>query len=197
MTGVIGVSERPVSKPEAGQLGLEPARVRPQAFLELGFVLHHPDRLAARGHDGRRMRGGEQERTGSLGQDLAKGDRTGDVAPERADGLAERADLDRHAAVQPEMVDRSAAVPAEHARGVGVVDHHGRAERFGGLDDPGERRDVAVHREDPIGHHEDQVVFTAARPPLRPCLAEDLAEGSDVGMRIDLPRAPWTGASRR
>ena len=87
------------------------------------------------------------------------------------------------------MVDRSAAVPTEHARGVGVIDHDGRAECLGRLDDPGEWRDVAVHREDAVGDDQDQPV--ARRRPARPVLArlaQDLAQRVDVGVRVDLAR---------
>ena len=92
------------------QLGLEPAGVGPQPLLQLGLLLHDPDGLATGRHDRRRMRGGEEERAGPLGEDLAQGRRAGDVAAERADRLRQRADLDRDAAVQPEVVDRPAAV---------------------------------------------------------------------------------------
>ena len=55
----------------------------------------------------------------------------GDVAAERADRLRQRADLDVDAAVHAEVVDRAAAVPAEHAAGVRVVHHHDRAVLLG------------------------------------------------------------------
>ena len=59
----------------------------------------------------------------------------GHVAAEHADRLRQRADLDRDPAVEAEVVDAAPAVPAEDARGVGVVDHDGRAVRLGRLDD--------------------------------------------------------------
>ena len=67
ITGVIGVSERPVSKPEPGELGLEAPRVRPEPLVQLRLLLHDPDRLAAGGGDRRRMGRREQERAGRAG----------------------------------------------------------------------------------------------------------------------------------
>ena len=72
MTGVIGVSEAPVSKPRRVSSALNVAGVGPEPFLQLGLVLHHPDRLAAGRDDGRWMRRREEERPRALGQDLAQ-----------------------------------------------------------------------------------------------------------------------------
>jgi hypothetical protein len=70
---------------------------------------------------------------------------------------------------------------------MGVIDQDRRPELLGGLDDPGQRRDVAVHREDAVGHDEDESVGAAVRPYIRR-LAEDLPEGIDVGVGVDLAR---------
>ena len=88
ITGVIGVSLRPVSKPEPRQLRLEPPGVGPQALVQLRLLLHDPDRLAARGGDGGRVARGEQERPRALDEDVAQGLRARDVAAEDADRLA-------------------------------------------------------------------------------------------------------------
>ena len=88
MTGVIGVSRAPVSKPRRVELGLEAPRVRPEPLDQLRLLLEDPDRLAAGGRDGRRVRGGEEERAGALDEDVAQGLRAGDVAAQDADGLA-------------------------------------------------------------------------------------------------------------
>ena len=174
---------------QAPQFGLEVARVVPQPRMQLGLVHHHPDRLAAGRHDGRRVRRREQERPRALGEDLAQRRGARDVAAQHADGLAECPDLDRHAPVQAEMVDRAPSVPAEDAGGMGVVDEHRRACRLGRLDDPGEWRDVAVHAEHAIGDDEDQPVGLAApRAPVADRLVEDAAERLDVGVGIDLAR---------
>ena len=73
---------------EAAQLRLEPAGVRPQPLVELGLVLHDPDRLDAGGGDGGRVARGEQERPGPLDEDVAQRLRARDVAAEHADRLA-------------------------------------------------------------------------------------------------------------
>ena len=173
---------------EPGQFDLEVAGVHPETFLEFGLVAHDPDRLAAGLHHGGRMRGREEERARALGQDLAEGLGPRHVPAERADGLGERPDLDCDAAVEAEMVDRTASVAAQDTARVGVVDHDGRTERLGRLDDPGEWRDIAIHREDPVRHDQDQPPLPAPGPAVLPGLAEDLAQGLDVGMRVDLAR---------
>ena len=174
-------------EPEANQFRFEPTGVRPQPFLEFRLVAHDPDRLATGLHHSRRVGGGEQERSRPLGQDLAQGDRSRHVPTQDPDGLAQRADLDGDAAMQPEVVDRAAAVPPEHTAGMGVVDHDGRAEVLGRSDHLGEWRDIAIHGEDPVRDDQDQPVLPAARPARLARFAQDLAQRGDVGMRVDLP----------
>jgi len=48
--------------------------------------------------------------------------RSADVSAERADGLGQGSDLNIHAPVHFEMIDGAAAVAAEHAGGVRIVD---------------------------------------------------------------------------
>ena len=67
MTGVIGVSLMPVSKPRSLQARLEEARVVPQPLDPLGLVLEHVDGGDAGRGDGRRLRGREEQRAGSAG----------------------------------------------------------------------------------------------------------------------------------
>ena len=111
----------------------------------------------------------------------------GDVAAEDADGLRQRPDLDRDAAVQAEVVDRTATVPAEHARCMRVVDEDRRAVLLGRLDDRRQRGDVAVHAEDAVGHDEDQPIGqTRSLAALLARFPEDLAERLGVAVRIDL-----------
>ena len=74
-----------------------------------------------------------------------------DVSAERADGFRKSSDLDIHASVDVEMIDGAAAVAAENAGGVGVVDHHDGAVFFCEVAQARERADVAVHGEDAIG----------------------------------------------
>ena len=82
------------------------------------------------------------------------------VAAQRADGFGKRAHLDVHATVQVEMVHRAAAVFAEDAGGVRVVNHHDAAVFFRQLDQLRQRRDVALHREDAVG--DEQLAAIAA-----------------------------------
>ncbi len=102
--------------------------------------------------------------------------------------LLKRADLDGDPAVQPEVIDAAPARLAEHARGVGVVDHDRRAVLLGSGHDRGQRRDVAVHAEHPVGDDEDQPVRAAAVAPSGgPGHRQVLAQARDVGVRIDHP----------
>ncbi len=181
MTGVIGVSETPVSNPRSASPALNSARVGPERVEQLGLLLEDPDGLDAGGGDRRRMRGREQERTSSLDEDLAEGTGARHVTSEHADGLRQRPDLDRDATVEIEMVDAASTRATEDAGRVGVVDHHCGTELLGRLDDAGQRRDVAVHREDAVGHDEDQSIR-----PGRPGLAQDVAQRLDVLVREDL-----------
>jgi len=47
-------------------------------------------------------------------------------------------------------IDRAAAIAAEYARGVGIVDHHNCAVFFRHIAQAGQRADVAIHRKDSI-----------------------------------------------
>ena len=77
--------------------------------------------------------------------------RAADVAAERADGLRERADLNIHAAVQIEVIHRAAAVAAQDAGRMGVVDHHDAAVLLGEFGKLRQRADVAVHGKHAVG----------------------------------------------
>ena len=199
ITGVIGVSERPVSKPSRVSSALNRRRVRPQPLLQLGLVLHDPDRLAAGGHDGRRMRGREEERPGALDQDLAQGLRAGDVAAERRrppstacrpgwrPGRAARSGRPMPRPLRPSTPEAwasSTKTAAPNASAASTM--------------PGERRDVAVHREDAVGHDQDQPVRSP--PPGRPVargLAQDLAQRRRRRRAGRPCAAPSRGACRR
>ena len=127
MTGVIGLSLMPVLKPERRESRLEEARVLPEPIDDLRLLEQHVDRGNARGGDRRRMRRREEERPRAMVQEVDERTAAGDVAAERADRLRQRADLDVDAAVHAEVIDRAAAVAAEHAAGMRVVHHHDRA----------------------------------------------------------------------
>ena len=91
--------------------------------------------------------------------------------------------------MQTEVVDAPSTVAAQHARGVGVIDEDGRADRLGRLDDGRQGRDVAVHREHAVGDDEDQPIRLAgALATVLDRLVQDRLERLDVGVREDLAR---------
>ncbi len=113
-----------------------------------------------------------------MDEHLAQRGRAGDVAPQDADRLRQRPDLDVDPAVEVEMVDRAATVAAQHPRRVGVVDEDDGLRLFGRLDDRRQRGDVAIHREHAIGDDQDRPLRAAVRGP-------QLAEGGP--QRIGIP----------
>ena len=132
MTGVIGLSL---------DAGVEAERVRGRLLKKRVFS-HSRSMICgscsrtssardARGGDGRRMRRREQKRPRAMVEKLDERAAPGDVAAEHADRLRQRADLNVDAAVHAEMIDGAAAVPAEHAARVRIVDHHDAAELLG------------------------------------------------------------------
>src|SRR5882724_1250415 len=100
------------------------------------------------------MRRREQERTRAMVEKVDHFARAADVSTENADGLRQRTNLNINAAVDIEMVYGAAAVAAENAGGVRVVDHHDGTVFFGEVAECGERADVAVHGEDAVGDQE-------------------------------------------
>ena len=113
------------------EFALEVAGVRPQPLDALRLLLQNVEGGDAGGRDRRRMRGGEEKRPGAVVEVVDQVAAAADVAAQRADGFRERAHLHVHLAVHAKMIDRPAAVAAQHARGVGVVDHHDGAVLFG------------------------------------------------------------------
>ena len=136
-----------------------------------------------------RMRRREQKRPGAMVEEVDERRRAGDVAAEHADGLRQRAHLHVHPPVHAEMIDRSAAVRAEHAARVGIVDHHDAAEFLGERAEGGQRPEVAVHAEDAVGDEE--------LPLLRRQRAENGARGVHVFVRKHLDRRAARAGSRR
>ena len=108
--------------------------------------------------------------------------------PQRADRLTAGVPTpDVHAAVHVEVVDGAAAVSAEDAAGVGVVDHHDAVEFLGEGAERRQRAQVAVHAEDAVGDEE-----LALRRGER---AQDLTRRVDVLVREDFDRRPAEAAS--
>ena len=174
MTGVIGLSLMPVSKPSAGRPALKNRVLSQSRSMMLRLLHQHVDRRDARGGDGRRMRGREQERPRAVVEKLDQRAAAGDVAAERADRLRQRADLDVDAAVHVEVIDGAAAVPAEHAARVRVVHHHDAAEFLGERAQRRQRAEVAVHAEHAVGDEQlalgrRQRARESRAPRRRPC----------------------------
>ena len=109
------------------------------------------------------MRRREQERPRAVAEELDQVLRSRDVAAERADGLRQRADLHVDAAVHAEVIDRAAAVLAEHPARVRVVHHHDRAEFLGERAEVGQRPEIAVHAEYAVGDEQLALARPAAR----------------------------------
>ena len=86
--------------------------------------------------------------------------------PTDAKGLGQRADLDVHPAVQPEVIDDAAPAAPQHALAVRVVHHQQQVVALGHLDDAGQRRDVAVHREYAVGDDHAAAVRAGGLPDL-------------------------------
>src|SRR5271169_3959919 len=97
------------------------------------------------------MRGGKKKWTGALVKEVNQVARTADVAADGADGFAERAHLDVHAAVAIQMVNGAAAPAAEDAGGMRVVHHHDAIIFFGQVAERGEIGDVAIHGKNAVG----------------------------------------------
>jgi hypothetical protein len=103
-------------------------------------------------------------------------------------------------AVQPKVIDRSAAVAAQHARGVRVVDHHDGAVFFGQRGQLVHRADVAIHREDAVGDH--QLVARLVGELLQQLFAVGgilVAEDLDLGRDSRAPSMmlAWFSSSER
>src|SRR5690606_26777549 len=99
----------------------EEPRVVPQPLHPLRLALEHVDGGNARRGHRRRMRGREQERARAMVEKFDELARAGDVSAQHADSLGERADLNIHAAMTIEVVDRAAPVPAEYAACMRIV----------------------------------------------------------------------------
>src|SRR5262249_26279040 len=128
-----------------GQTLLEVARVLPETVDALGLQFENVERGETGSGNSGRMRSREEKRARAVIEKLDQIAGAADVAAEDANRLRQGPDLHMDAAVQTEMVDRAAAVAAEDARRMRVVHHHDGAMTLGGLDEAGQRADVAIH----------------------------------------------------
>ena len=101
------------------------------------------------------------------------------VPAQHADRLGKRPHLYVYASIQAEVIDGAAPVAPQHARGVRIVHHHHGAVAFGGLGQAGQRADIAIHGEHPVG---DQQL--AAGEGIQ--IAEDLLRGGGILVREDV-----------
>ena len=82
----------------------------------------------------------------------------------------------------PKCSDAPGAARAEHAGAVGLVDHQARAEALAQVADLGQRRDVALHREDAVDHDEDAAaVVGGALEHALELVHAVVAEGAQLG----------------
>src|ERR1700686_246464 len=93
------------------------------------------------------MRGREQKGPRTMIEKINEIARSAYISAQRANCLRQRSDLDIYAPVHAEVIDRAAAVAAQYAGGVRVVDHHDGAVFFGQVAESGQRANVAVHGE--------------------------------------------------
>ena len=184
ITGVIGLSLRPVSKPSVFRPAWKKRVLSHSRSMICGSS--SSSSMAARqvGGDRRRMRGREQERPGAVVQEVDQRAAAGDVAAERADRLRQRADLDVDAAVHAEMIDGAAAVAAEHAAGVRVVDHHDAAVFLGQRAQRRQRPEVAVHAEDAVGDQQLALRRPAARARIARAASTSLCGNTLIVARL-------------
>ena len=136
-------------------------------------LLHAPRLLAQqlerrhRGRHGRwRQRGGEDQRARGVDQVLRHLLVAAHVGPVGAERLAEGADDHVDLVLQPRLGHRAAPVRPDRAGAVRLVDHHARVVALRQLDDALQRRDVAIHGEDAIGHDQRPAALRLAQAPL-------------------------------
>ena len=124
------------------------------------------------------MRGRKQKRPRTVMQEFDERARSRDITAQRADRFRKRSHLDIDPAVHTEMIDRAAAVTAEDAAGMRVVDHHDASEFLGERAQIWQRPEVAVHAEHAVGYQ--QLALGRRQRP------QDGAGGIDVLVRETL-----------
>ena len=138
-------SLRPSPARKQRRIGVEPRAQRVA-------VVDQVEDLQRGGGNDRRQRVGEQIGPRALAQPLDDlGLRRGVAARGAAERLAERAGDDVDAALDAAMLGRAAAMSADEADRVAVVDHHHGVVLLGEVADAAEIGDDAVHREHAVG----------------------------------------------
>ncbi len=158
LVGQMDADDRTVFGSEREALGLEAFVERmdvvPEVRPQLGMGDHDLQRLADRGHDRGRQRG--REHVGARGdpQHVEIGIVRDAVAADRAQRLGEGAD-DVMAVVQHALFfAQAAAMLAECAQRMGLVDQHVGFVFLADFDEFLERRRIAQHRVDAFQHHQ-------------------------------------------
>ena len=183
MTGVIGVSLMPVSKPRSCRPDLKNRGVVPQPLDALRLVLQDVDRRDARRGHGRRLGRREEQRPAALDQVILEVLVARDVAAHHADGLATacRPGCRRGRGGRNGRSCRGRSCPARRLACASSTMTR-RLVAIRDVADAGQRRDVAVHREDAVRDDQDRAV-RAVRAAAGARVAQDLLEAVDVAMR--------------
>ena len=128
-----------------------------------------PQRGQRRGGQGRRQRGGVEVGPGRAGQVLDQVRVAGDHCAIAAQRLAERDQLQGHVGhAQAGLGRGAAALRAQHADAVGVIDVQQRVLGPRDQRQRAQRRDVAVHAEDAIGRQHRRAARRVAQLAHRP-----------------------------
>src|SRR4051794_24896743 len=169
----------------------------PQAVAQVaGVVEHARHQLGALGgaHDAQRRQRradgggdsgrGEQEGPALETQEVDDLVRSGDEAAAAGQRLGERAHPQVDAVLHAEQLGGAGAARPEDARAVGLVNHEPRAVALGQVADRGQRRDVALHREDAVDHDQDAAAVARRALQLLFELVEAVvAERAQLGAR--------------
>ena len=166
----------------AGQAVAQRLRVRAELRHAAGLLLQQ----VQRGHGGRggdrRQRRGVQQRPGGVHEEPRGHVVAGHEAAVGAEGLGERAGDDVDLALEAGLGDGAAAVGAEGAERVGLVDQHADVVAVAQVDDLAQRRDVAVHAEHAVGGDQGRAAVALAQGPGQ-VVGVGVAVGHHLGAR--------------
>ncbi|MNN22042.1 hypothetical protein D3C81_1353850 [compost metagenome] len=133
--------------------GAEACDQRGQMLATPAFPAQQLQALQRRAGHRRRLAGGVDVGAGELDQRLDQLLAAGDEGASGAEGLAEGTDQHRHIFhAEAEVFDDAAAIGAQRAEAMGVIDHHPGALPLGGGADCRQVGEVAIHAEHTVGH---------------------------------------------
>ena len=155
-TGTIGPSTEPthVQSDARERVAQERERCSATASRRSGSASTMRERCARSGGLRRQHRRGEDERPRAVEQILNERRRSVDERAGRAERLAERADGDVDLTGSAGDARAAAAVRSDHADRVRVVDDGPRVAPSREIDELGDRREIAIHREESVRHDE-------------------------------------------